>query len=252
MTNKDPAYLFYPSDFEMGTMGMSYEQKGKYISLLNLQHSKGGYLKERDLKRVLDFNNDDDIEVLEKFKFEDDKYFNKRLLDEIERRKSHSQKQRENAMKRWNKEKSISPQCNGNADAMPLETETRTKTINEDIIVIENKIPYKDITNYWNEKSNLAKIIKLSDTRKKTIKNRIEDFSEEDFYLMIDKVSASDFLQGKTTDWKATFDWCIKSANFIKIMEDNFKNKTDNRIREYNYGDVDEGKTFIDPKWLED
>ena len=78
-------------------MGMSYEQIGKYITLLILQHSKGGYIKSRDVKRILNLTNDEDIEILEKFKInENGDYYNKRLLDEmVKRKEEHSQKQRE-------------------------------------------------------------------------------------------------------------------------------------------------------------
>ena len=38
---KDPAVLFYTSDFLTGTILMNYEQKGKYITLLCIQHQHG-------------------------------------------------------------------------------------------------------------------------------------------------------------------------------------------------------------------
>ena len=49
---KDPAVLFYTQDFLVGTMTMSYEQKGKYITLLCLQHQKGK-LTLKDLQAIL-------------------------------------------------------------------------------------------------------------------------------------------------------------------------------------------------------
>ena len=45
---KDPAFLFYSSDFLSGTMLMSDEEVGQYIRLLCLQHQKG-HLKEKDM-----------------------------------------------------------------------------------------------------------------------------------------------------------------------------------------------------------
>ncbi len=38
---KDPAFLFYSSDFYMGTVGMTDAQVGQYIRLMCLQHQKG-------------------------------------------------------------------------------------------------------------------------------------------------------------------------------------------------------------------
>lgn len=38
---KDPAFLFYPNDWLGGTMGMTFEEKGAYISLLMMQFNRG-------------------------------------------------------------------------------------------------------------------------------------------------------------------------------------------------------------------
>ena len=46
--NKDPAFLFYSSDFLTGTMFMSDSQLGKYIKILCTQHQKG-HLSEKDM-----------------------------------------------------------------------------------------------------------------------------------------------------------------------------------------------------------
>ena len=40
MNTKDPAFLFYSSDFLSGTFTMTNEQIGKYIRLLCIQHQK--------------------------------------------------------------------------------------------------------------------------------------------------------------------------------------------------------------------
>jgi len=48
---KDPAFLFYSSDFLSGTFTLSNEHKGMYITLLCLQHQKGR------LKKVFTFPN---------------------------------------------------------------------------------------------------------------------------------------------------------------------------------------------------
>ena len=41
---KDPAFLFYTSDFLTGTMFMTNEQVGIYIRLLCSQHQHGGII----------------------------------------------------------------------------------------------------------------------------------------------------------------------------------------------------------------
>jgi len=90
---KDPAVLFYTSDFLSGTFTMDYEQKGKYITLLCLQHQKG-FLTQKDLKLVL---SDTDIEVFEKFVLADDGfYYNIKMKECADKRKAYSESRRNN------------------------------------------------------------------------------------------------------------------------------------------------------------
>jgi uncharacterized protein YdaU (DUF1376 family) len=82
---KDPAVLFYTSDFISGTITMTDEERGKYILLLCLQHQKGK-LTERDLLSIKDMQ-----EVYSKFEqLEDGFYYNVRMKEEAEKRKSYS------------------------------------------------------------------------------------------------------------------------------------------------------------------
>jgi len=90
---KDPAVLFYTSDFLTGTFTMNYEQRGKYITLLCLQHQQG-FLTEDDLKNVLE---DTDIKIFSKFeKLSDGLFYNIKLKNESERRKSYTESRRNN------------------------------------------------------------------------------------------------------------------------------------------------------------
>lgn len=97
---KDPALLFYSGDFLVGTFTMTMEQRGRYITLLCLQHQQG-FLTEDNLKENLQ---DTDIIVFNKFeKLSDGKYYNLRLKEEAERRKSYSESRRNNRMKNISK-----------------------------------------------------------------------------------------------------------------------------------------------------
>ena len=96
---KDPAVLFYTSDFLSGTLTMNYEQKGKYITLLCYQHQQG-FLLEDDFKAILDGT---DIKVFNKFqKLSDGKYYNLKLKVESERRKAYADSRRNNRTKKDN------------------------------------------------------------------------------------------------------------------------------------------------------
>ena len=82
---KDPAVLFYTSDFISGTITMSDEQRGKYILLLCLQHQKG-FLTENDMKKIC---NTYDEDIYAKFEKRGDKYVNLRMDLEAEKRRNY-------------------------------------------------------------------------------------------------------------------------------------------------------------------
>ena len=84
--SKDPAVLFYTSDFLTGTMLMSDEQVGRYMRLLCLQHQKG-HLTEKDILKICGGERDEDI--FEKFKMDENGlYYNKRMEKESSKRKA--------------------------------------------------------------------------------------------------------------------------------------------------------------------
>ena len=93
--SKDPAILFYTSDFLTGTLLMTDDQIGKYIKLLCLQHQKG-YLTEKDMLNICK-SYDEDIFI----KFEkngEGKYYNIRMKGEIDKRKAYSESRRQNRL----------------------------------------------------------------------------------------------------------------------------------------------------------
>lgn len=91
--NKDPAFLFYSSDFLTGTMFMSDAQLGKYIKILCTQHQKG-HLSEKDMLKICKRY---DKDIFDKFKKDSDgNYYNLRLEKEISKRKEYSKSRANN------------------------------------------------------------------------------------------------------------------------------------------------------------
>lgn len=89
MKNKDPAFLFYPRDFLSGVNLMNYTQRGKYITLLCIQHRKGS-IAPTEMLRVAG----NDEKVLEKFlQKPNGRYFNPRLREEMLKRKKYKKEQ---------------------------------------------------------------------------------------------------------------------------------------------------------------
>lgn len=89
---KDPAFLFYSSDFLTGTMTMTNEQVGKYVRLLCLQHQKGE-LTEEDMIFVCCTY---DKVIFDKFIKTETGYFNERLRLEADKRANYCNSRRLN------------------------------------------------------------------------------------------------------------------------------------------------------------
>lgn len=160
---KDPAFLFYSSDFLTGTILMTNEQIGKYIKLLCLQHQRG-HLKEEEMLKICDEKLDN--EIIQKFK-KDKKnlYYNERLENEIIKRTKHKEKQRENGLKGGRPKNPIKTQTK--PKRKPLENENE----NENINVIENI--YID---YFNKFYSIyPKKVKKKETEKWFIKQKPDE-----------------------------------------------------------------------------
>jgi len=56
---------------------------------------------------------------------------------------------------------------------------------------------------------------------------RWKKFSDINTYITVfQKVEASDFLSGRSGKWNGcNFDWVLKEANMVKILEGNYDNK---------------------------
>lgn len=93
---KDPAVLFYTSDFLTGTMTMTNEQVGKYIRLLCLQHQKRR-LSEKDMLHICGTYDED---IYSKFIRDDAGYYNERMDAEAEKRRNYSLSRSNNRNKR--------------------------------------------------------------------------------------------------------------------------------------------------------
>lgn len=115
---KDPAFLFYPGDFNTGTQFFSDEQVGKYMRLLMAQHQHG-HLTE---KQVIHICKSYDKDIMAKFtKDTQGNFFNKRLEDETVRRKKFSESRSKNRKANQKTSSSYVPH---------METKNETTTIN--------------------------------------------------------------------------------------------------------------------------
>ena len=116
---KDPAFLFYSSDFLVGTYTMTDEQVGQYVRLLCLQHQHG-HLDESTMQLICQLDNS----IMAKFKVDESGcYYNERLDEEVDRRNTYTESRRKNAQPKHTE--SI---CKAHAQHMDKHMETVTVT----------------------------------------------------------------------------------------------------------------------------
>jgi len=82
---KDPAVLFYTSDFLSGTSFFTMEERGKYITLLCQQHQLGSI----PANHMISVCGSLDSNVVKKFSKDKDGYYNERMREEAIRRSSY-------------------------------------------------------------------------------------------------------------------------------------------------------------------
>lgn len=173
--SKDPAFLFYTSDFLTGTSFLTNEQIGKYIRLLCHQH-QNGHLKEKDMLKICETYDED---IFEKFeKDENGLFFNVRLDEEIYKRKAYSESRRNNRKKKETHEK----------DMLNISKTYDEHMENENENVIVNKKESRSVF------------------KKPTIEEIQNEFPNFDAEYFFNYYESNGWMRGKTKikDWKAT------------------------------------------------
>lgn len=215
---KDPAFLFYPNDYIGGTMGMTFEEKGAYIELLMTQFNRG-HMTSQVIGQVV---GQLWVKIQDKFKIDaSGLYYNERLELEIDKRKTFIQS-RYNNLSGKNQYTKKEGHKGGHMTNHMEDEDVNEDLSSTDIInyngVVENFHLYCD---------RMAKVSKLSEQRKKHIKARYKEYGYDKMIEVIKQAGKSDFLCGKNDrQWKADFDWLMNPANFIKVVEGKFENKT--------------------------
>ena len=145
---KDPAFLFYSSDFLTGTIIMPFEDRGKYITILAFMH-QNGRLNEETIRLLVGSVSDN---LKSKFGIDNKGFwFNDRLEEEIKKRSNFMESRRENGKKGGRPPKKGTILNNENNKP----THNLPEDVNEDEIVNENIIKNE----LKNKKNKLEKLI---------------------------------------------------------------------------------------------
>jgi len=197
--SKDPAFLFYSSNFLTGTMFFSDEQVGKYIRLLCAQHQNGRMTE----KQVLSICKTKDTEIISKFKFQDGFYFNEKLEEVMEKRLNFTESRRKSGLKGGRPKASAKPSAKPSANLA-----INTNTI---IITHLNNITGKKF------RSDSLKTAKVISARLR------EGYSEGDFKAVIEK---------KFSEWTGTeFEKYLTPDTLFGEKFDKYLNQSGNLIK---------------------
>ena len=207
---KDPAFLFYSSDFLSGTMLMSNEEVGIYIKLLCLQHQQG-HLKEDDM-----LNMGASLKIFSKFKKDEEgNYYNERLEYEANKRKAYSESRRNNRKKKETYEEDIKKICNSYEEHMGNEN------ININKNITENKVNRKRGSKgeKEEEKIHFAEFVSMTNAEyEKLVSTYGKEFADQCINVLDNYKGA----KGKTykSDYRAILSWVID-----KVEKDGLRNK---------------------------
>jgi uncharacterized protein YdaU (DUF1376 family) len=210
--SNDPAFLFYTGDFTTGTQFFTDEQVGIYIRLLMAQHQHG-HLSDKQVKMICRTHDED---VMLKFeKDSDGKFFNKRLEDEIFKRKKYSLSRSENKKGKTKDMLIISKSYDNH---MENENENENKDINKD------KSKIKNLNGISYEISKLSLVLQSEDSWLESIARKYKctfEFARNKILDFIIHLEAQGEESKTLQDAKSHYD------NWFRIQKD-LKLKTKN------------------------
>ena len=169
---KNPAVLFYTSDFITGTLFMTNEEVGAYIRVLCMQHQKG-HLTEEEILQICQKKEIFSSVILHFKKDKKGLYYNKRMDKEKDKRQKYSEsraRNRANPNKDMNNISSTYENIS-NTYEEHMENENEDENINENNILdlymntINSNIStieYEKLNNYINIFKNDLRIIKYA------------------------------------------------------------------------------------------
>ena len=110
---------------------------------------------------------------------------------------------------------------------MPTKCHTEDSIGKDSIGKDRDRAEYQQIADMYNNTCvSFPRLYKLSESRKKAIKARLQTYSVEDFQRMFEMAEGSSFLKGANNrNWSATFDWMVKDANMAKILDGNYQDR---------------------------
>jgi uncharacterized protein YdaU (DUF1376 family) len=173
MGNKDPAVLFYTSDFLTGVTDLTMEERGQYITLLCMQHQKG-HLSEKTICLTV---GNVSVDVMKKFQIDGNGlYYQHRMEEETEKRSKFIESRIENGKKGGRKKTTSLTTSEAYGKHKAKLGENENENINKDVIT--NKVIKHKYGSYNNVLLSDEDYQKLISEFPNDYRERIESLSE--------------------------------------------------------------------------
>ena len=146
-------------------------------------------------------------------------------LDQLESKKQYMRNYMAEYREKQKALTSGKPNCKTNSKANVSQAEEDIEEEKELDNKKENNTCQQVVDLYHSICTSFPSVRSLSDARKKAIKARLKTYTLDDFRQVFEKAEDSSFLKGTDGGWKASFDWLIKEANMLKVLEGNYVDK---------------------------
>lgn len=234
-------FPFYPNDFLASTKVslMDTCEIGAYLLLLCHEWASPDCslpTDEEQLKRLARYSGDFS-RIRACFIEKRGKLFNVRLVSEWEKANHQKDLARDAANKRWHSGSNASAlptQCSSPSPSpspSPSQRNRRTKEpsssdLENTQIAARSALTVDQVVDLWNSIPGLPKAERVSGPIERSIKLRIKEHPTVDwFHEVFQRVSRSDFLTGRKTDFTATIDWVLGPKNLAKVLNGNYDNR---------------------------
>lgn len=239
----NPYFPLYASDFMYQTLMMEDWQISVYMKIICTGWLHGKIKADANALAKINpmaqaFLNDIPESVKHQFRLEDNHWtfpkFDEHKAKQNEVRQKKTAAGKKGAEARWRKEKKLNPITSSSssnskriADANAFnENESENDNVPENFeggpgetLVTQEDIQWL-ITTYNSNCSSLNSVKKITNERNKAISQILLNFSKSEIEKTLLLAGQNEFLNGAgDKKWKATFDWIMRTENFLKIAE---------------------------------
>ena len=223
-------FQFNIGDYASHTRHLSPMEDLAYRRLLDLYYLKDGqvYGDEAEVARQVGLREyvQEVKQVLQDFFCldEDDRWSHARCDAEIAHFRQKSEKAsnagKASAQRRSNvRSTDVQPTNN----QQPITTNQDNKSSKEDMSSDDDAVSINEVIEAWNdlaEARGLAKVVKVTDARRKQIQARLKEYEPDDWSKALTAIYNSKFLCGENErGWKADFDFLLQPKSFVKLVE---------------------------------